>query len=293
MGGMPFLIQDNAKLFEVLQKHFPNYKKTKLKQMLKYGSVTVNGTVTTAFHHALKPGDHVGILDKQSARREALKTQLSFPIVYEDNWLVVIDKPEGFLTMGTDRDKQHTVYYELTDYVRNQSPEGHGRIFIVHRLDRDASGLLVFAKRETVKRALQEHWSEAVKKYYAVTEGTPEKRSGVLESYLAEDKFRRVYSVSKGATGAKQASTRYEVLRANARFALLRVTLLTGRKNQIRVHLSDSGHPIAGDEKYGGHPSPAGRLGLHAYFLSFSHPETKEVKTFKTEIPEFISKLVP
>jgi RluA family pseudouridine synthase len=288
----PDIVDKETRLFDHLVASFPQFKKTKLKQILKYGSVTVNGKVITGYHHTLHPGDRVELLDREAARREDLKARLSFPIVYEDDWILVVDKPAGLLTMGTEKDKVNTAYFELTEYVRSQSKEGRGRIFIVHRLDRESSGLLVFAKRAAAKEALQNNWEKAVKKYYAVVEGVPEKRSGEIKSYLVEDKFRRVYSSDKPSREGKRAVTRYEVLRDNGRYALLEVTLLTGRKNQIRVHLSDLGHPIAGDDKYGSRSPDAGRLGLHAHFLSFPHPETDKTMTFKSELPAALAKLV-
>lgn len=288
----PQPVDKEIRLFDHLLARFPQYKKTKLKQILKYGSVMVNGKVITGYHHTLHPGDRIEILDRQAAVRENLKTRLSFPIVYEDDWIIVVDKPAGLLTMGTEKDKVNTAYFELTEYVRSQSKEGRGRIFIVHRLDRESSGLLVFAKRAESKETLQKNWEKTVKKYYAAVEGVPKNRSSEIKSYLMEDKFRRVFSSDKPSLGAKHAVTRYQVLRDNGRYALLEVTLLTGRKNQIRVHLSDLGHPIAGDDKYGSPSDTAGRLCLHAYFLSFRHPETDELKTFKSELPEALEKLV-
>ncbi len=188
--------------------------------------------------------------------------------------------------MGTEDDKINTAYYALTEYVRAQSVTGRGRVFIVHRLDRDTSGLCVFAKKEEIKIKLQEEWKTAVKKYYAVVEGIPEKSSDTIQSYLVEDKFRRVYSTGEGSRDAKHSSTFYRVIQKTAPgFALLDVTLITGRKNQIRVHLADIGHAVVGDEKYGATQNPLGRLGLHAYYLSFKHPATGEIKTFTTGIP--------
>ena len=288
----PQIVEKEIPLFEYMRERFPDYKKTKLKQILKYGSVTVNGKVTTGYHYALKTGDRVDFLDQQSAFREGLKSLLPFPIVYEDDWLLVVDKPAGLLTMGTERDKIHTVYYKLTDYIRSQSKEHRGRVFIVHRLDRDASGLLIFAKKEPAKRMLQADWASVVKKYYAVVQGTPKKSSETLESYLMEDKFRRVYSTHERSRDAKHAETRYEVLRSQGPYALLDVTLVTGRKNQIRVQLSDFGHPIVGDDKYGGDPSTDGRLFLHAYSLSFRHPETNQIHSFESALPASFKKLV-
>lgn len=284
MAPMPIVQEKNA-LLDYLISRFPQYKKTKLKQLLKYGSVTVNSVITKAFDHALSPGDRVDFLDRRSSVRAQLKSKLNFPVIYEDEWLIVVDKPEGLLTMATEQEKIRTLYHEVTAYVRSQDKEGKTRVFIVHRLDREASGLVVFAKKENIKRALQDHWKDSVKKYYAVVEGIPKQRSGLIESYLLEDKFRRVYSTDKRSRDAKHAATRYRVLRSKNHHSLLDITLLTGRKNQIRVHLSENGHPILGDDKYG-HPSPGQRLFLHAYFLSFSHPQTGEPMTFQTEPPK-------
>ncbi len=265
-------------LLEYLLKRFPDYKKTKLKQLLKHGSIAVNGRATTAYDRPIHPEDRVELLDRKSSH-------LPFTIVYEDAWLVVVDKPAGLLTIGTDTDKINTLYYALTDYVRGRSKRGRCRVFIVHRLDRESSGLLVFAKEESVKRALQDHWAEVTKKYYAVVEGTPKKSRDTLESFLVEDKFRRIYSAPRLSGEGKRALMRYEIVKSNARYSLLDVALITGRKNQIRVQLSDLGHPIVGDQKYGSHADPAGRLALHAYFLSFRHPETQTLQTFETPLP--------
>lgn len=269
-------------LLDHLTQNFKAYNKTKLKQFLKHGSIAVNGQVRTAFNFKVQTGDKIEILSRKKAVVRKTRAHLPFTIIYEDDSLVVIDKPEGLLTMGTDKDKFNTAYFVLTDYVRENSDAE--RIYIVHRLDRDASGLLVFAKTEEAKLALQSNWKEVIKKYYAIVEGRPRPESGKVESYLIEDKFRRVYSVEKPRPGAQRATLEYETLKADGEYALLNVTLITGRKNQIRVQLADLGHPIVGDQKYGSTQDPLGRLGLHAYFLAFKHPATGELKTFK--IPE-------
>jgi 23S rRNA pseudouridine1911/1915/1917 synthase len=181
----------------------------------------------------------------------------------------------------------------LNEYERSKTKDRSGRVYIVHRLDRDASGLIVFAKSDATKRALQGHWTLATKKYYAITEGTPEERSGTIENYLREDTFKRVYSVSKNHPEAQRAVTHYRVLRENGGYALLEVTLETGRKNQIRVHLSGIGCPIMGDEKYGARSDPFRRLALHACFLSFPHPSTGGLKTFKSALPGPFKKIFP
>ena len=276
-------------LFKTLKDH----KRTKIKQILKFGSVHVNGREVTWYKHPLKPGDKVEILSKDRASAERSKTGLGLPILYEDSDLLVVEKPEGLLTMATEREKELTLYFMLTEYVRAKSKDESDRIFIVHRLDRDASGLVVFAKSDAIKRHLQDHWELAIKKYYAITEGTPAKKSGVIKSDLKEDGFRRVYSVSRPDPEAKPSVTHYRVLQENGGYALVEVTLETGRKNQIRVHLSDIGCPIMGDEKYGAKSDPLRRLALHAFFLSFPHPATGELKTFQTPLPRPFQKIFP
>lgn len=288
----PHIVTGESPLLAYLFGHFKEIKKTKLKQLLKYGSVTVNGRVATSHKHPLKAGDRVDFLTKRSVLQENLRHKLSFPIVYEDEWILVVDKPSGLLSMGTERDKIHTVYHELTAYVRAKSPDGRGRVFIVHRLDRDASGLAVFAKQAAAKLALQSNWKKAVKKYYAIVEGVPQEPSGTIESHLTEDNFRRVYSLSKPGRDSKPAVTQYRIVKSTGRYTLLEAILVTGRKNQIRVHLSDLGYPIAGDAKYGAQSDPAGRLALHAFFLSFKHPITEENKTFESPLPAPLAKLV-
>ena len=284
-------VTENGALLSYLLKAFPQNKRTTTKQLLKHGAVTVNGKIVTQHDHPLKAGDEILFRPKpkEIIKRPVLKTP--FPIVYEDESLIVIDKPEGLLSIATEQIKTHTVYYELTDYVRSTGPTGKNRIFVVHRLDRDASGLLLFAKNEEVKFFLQKNWDKAVKKYYAIIEGTPRAKSDTIESHLTEDKFRRVYS-AKESRFSKHAITQYRVLKSSEKYSLLEVTLLTGRKNQIRVHLSELGHPIIGDEKYGSVSDPAGRLGLHAFWLSFAHPVTNEEMKFELALPEKLKKIV-
>ncbi len=285
-------VSKHTALLTCLFEQLAPLKKTKIKQILKYGSVRVNGHVVTLHRHELNPGDTLEILSQNDAKFEQYKKQLDFKIIDEDRDVIVVEKPSGLLTMGTELEKEKTLYFMLTEYVRAKEKDGRARISIVHRLDRDASGLVVFAKNEAAKQTLQENWDQAVKKYYAVTEGTPEKSAGILESYLCEDDFKRVFSTSKNAPGAKQAITHYKVLRTGKSYALSEVILETGRKNQIRVHLADLGNPIAGDAKYGAKTTPLNRLALHAFYLSFIHPVTKDLKTYESKLPDSFKKLV-
>ena len=288
-----FSVQEKTFLQDFLFIVLKDLKKTKIKQILKFGSVHVNGREVTWYKHPLKPGDKVEILGKERASVERSKTELGLKIVFEDNDILVVEKPAGLLTMGTEREKETTLYFMLNEYERSKTKNRSGRVYIVHRLDRDASGLIVFSKSDVLKRALQGHWELATKKYYAITEGTPKEKEGTIENYLREDAFKRVYSVSKSHPEAQHAITHYRVLQENGGYALLEVTLETGRKNQIRVHLSGLGCPIMGDEKYGAQSDPFRRLALHACFLSFPHPATGEPKTFKSALPAPFKKIFP
>ncbi len=288
-----FSVLEKSLLQDFLFTALKDLKKTKIKQILKFGSVHVNGREVTWYQHPLKPGDKVEILGKERASAERSKTELGLKIIYEDSELLVVEKPAGLLTMGTEREKEATLYFMLNEYERSKTKDESGRVFIVHRLDRDASGLIVFAKSDALKRALQGHWELATKKYFAITEGTPKEKTGTIENYLREDAFKRVYTVSPNHPEAQHAVTHYRVLRENGGYALLEVTLETGRKNQIRVHCSGIGCPIMGDEKYGAKSDPFRRLALHACFLSFPHPGTGALKTFQSPLPTPFKKIFP
>jgi RluA family pseudouridine synthase len=212
-------------------------------------------------------------------------------IIHEDEDILVVDKPPGLLTMGTDKEKSRTAYFILTDYVRKGCFKSRKRIFIVHRLDRDTSGILVFAKSEKAKLLLQSQWEETKKKYLAVVHGKCEKISETVTTYLAENRAHNVYSTSDPTKG-KLASTAYKVLKETKDLALLEVDLLTGRKHQIRVHLADIGHPVVGDQKYGRRNDASTRLALHARSISFRHPFTGEERTFQTQVPRYFNELV-
>jgi tRNA pseudouridine32 synthase/23S rRNA pseudouridine746 synthase/23S rRNA pseudouridine1911/1915/1917 synthase len=211
-------------------------------------------------------------------------------ILYEDRDVLVADKPAGLLTVSTDAEKSRTAYFALTDYVRKGAPRSRNRIFIVHRLDRETSGVLVFAKNEEAKFSLQRRWDETEKRYLAIVHGRCEPRSETITTYLAENAAHRVYSTPDSRKG-RLSHTRYTVLKTTKDFALLEVELLTGRKHQIRVHLADRGHPVVGDKRYGGSTGYR-RLALHAHTLSFPHPFTGEERTFVAPPPPYFRELV-
>ncbi|SHE39303.1 tRNA pseudouridine32 synthase / 23S rRNA pseudouridine746 synthase/23S rRNA pseudouridine1911/1915/1917 synthase [Mariniphaga anaerophila] len=212
-------------------------------------------------------------------------------ILYEDKDIIVVDKAAGLLTMGTGREKENTAYFMLNDYVRKGNPRSRERIFIVHRLDRDTSGLLVFAKNEKAKRYLQDNWANFNKKYFAVVHGILQEKNGTITSYLAENSSFRMYSVTNPEMG-KLSKTGYKVLKESEKYSLLEITLFTGRKNQIRVHFSEIGHPVVGDKIYGEKDKSAKRLALHSASLKILHPYTHKEMIFKAEIPSYIKTLV-
>jgi tRNA pseudouridine32 synthase/23S rRNA pseudouridine746 synthase/23S rRNA pseudouridine1911/1915/1917 synthase len=229
------------------------------------------------------------MLKKKHSTRKHLPRGLE--ILYEDSDILVVDKPAGLLTMGSQTNKFRTAYYILTDYVRKGYSKSRNRIFIVHRLDQLTSGVLIFAKSEEAKLRLQAQWKDTEKKYVAVVHGQFAQKEGVISSYLAENKAFVVYSTTDTAKG-KLAHTAYKVLKESRRFSLLEITLLTGRKNQIRVHMADKGHPVAGDCKYGKTRDRYRRLALHAKSISFKHPITGKQMTFETRLPSYFNKLM-
>lgn len=266
------------------------YSKTKVKQLLKHRAIAVNRKVVTGHDHLLAAGDLLSLDSKPEPGRDLLDTY-DIEVLHEDDAVMVINKPSGLLTIATESEKRETAYYLLNAYFKERSPSRPDRIFIVHRLDRETSGLIVFAKNEAVKKKLQDEWEKAEKKYYAVVEGVPKKREGKIESYLNETKAFKVYSDAM-SDQTKHAATRYKVIKADKAHALLELILDTGRKHQIRVHLSDLGCPVVGDRKYGAVANPIRRIALHAYSLSFIHPETKKKMQFTTPIPPAFGSLV-
>jgi len=205
-------------------------------------------------------------------------------ILHEDNDILVIDKPSGLLTMGTDTEKIRTAFFALTNYVRKGVAKSTKRIFIVHRLDKETSGILIFAKNEKAKLILQSRWQETEKKYLAIVHGQCEKPQDTISTYLVENKAHNVYSTLDSTRG-RLAQTGYTVLKEIKSFSLLKLTLLTGRKHQIRVHLAGIGHPVVGDKKYGLKNDAWKYLALHAFSISFNHPFNGKELMFQSDPP--------
>lgn len=261
-------------LFDLLKEQ----SRSSVKALLGHGQILVNQNVTTQFDTPLKPGDVVTISYERG--KVAFNNQL-LNIVYEDDFVIVINKKEGLLSVSTAKVRERTAYHILSDYLKKSDPRN--KIFVLHRLDRETSGLMMFAKTRAVQEKMQANWNEMIteRTYVAVVEGRPEKDSDLLTTNLQENAEARVYVV---AEGGKEAVTRYQVLRSNDKYTLLELNLETGRKNQIRAQMEYIGHPIAGDYKYGAETDPTGRLMLHAQRLYFIHPETGEEMRFDTRI---------
>ena len=279
----PILTVDRADtLLPFLLSHQKGKSRNNIKALLTRGQVLVDGQAVTRHDHPLVPGQTV------SLRPRLQGGDLPFPLLYEDADLLAIDKPAGLLSTAHEREQERTAFRAVSDWLRDR---GEGRAFLVHRLDRDTSGVLLFAKSEAVQQRFQNEWNTLIRRrgYRAVVEGAPPEPAGTIRTQLRENRIHRVYSVR---SGGKTAVTHYQVERLGADYALLAVAIDTGRKNQIRVHFSELGCPVAGDKVYGAATDPLGRLCLHAHELSFAHPVTGAELLLRSETPRGFSRLV-
>ncbi len=275
-------VSEPMELMDFLLAKMGGMKRNSVKALLSHRQVSVNAEVTTQYNTLLKPGDVVTVSSERG------NTELMHPkvrVIFEDPYLIVIEKKENLLTVRTDNGNELTAYSILKKHVLKASK--FNRIYTVHRLDRETSGVLVFAKDRSVQLALQENWHTDVKKriYVAVVEGRMERQEDTIVSWLTEnEKSLKVHS-SPVDNGGQQAVTHYRVIKSNDDYSLLEIELATGRKNQIRVHMQSIGHPVIGDKRYGAKTNPIGRLALHARILEFTHPVTKKPVHFETPVP--------
>lgn len=274
------IIKEEEELLKYLLKKFKNLSRNSIKNMLTNKQIVVNGKVVTIYNYVLKIGDKISFCGK--------KDKMGLKIIYEDDLFLVIDKPYNLLTVATDKEKEKTAYVEVSKYVKQNNSKN--KIFVLHRLDKDTSGVLVFCKDEKVKNDLQLKWNESVfkRKYIAVVEGVLKNKEGVIKSFLKEGKNRCVYSTKE--RDGKLAITEYKVLKDNGKYSLIDVNIMTGRKNQIRVHFKDLNHLIIGDTKYGSMSDPIKRLCLHASEIEFVY--NNKSYCFKSDIPGDFKKLI-
>ncbi len=284
------IVEHPAELLAFLIASRPEVKRTRIRQWLKYGSIHVNGRSITRSSYPLQTGDVVSIQAKGTVQAARLLPS-GIKVLFEDASLIVIEKPENLLSVASAKERSKTAYAFLTDYTRRGGRQGSERVWIVHRLDRQTSGLMVFAKTEAAKLALQAHWGTTHKRYLAVVEGSPPADHGVLSSHLDESNPIKVYSAPPSER-TRHAVTHYRVVKRIAPRALIELTPKTGRRNQLRVHLADAGCPIIGDRKYEARTNPARRLGLHATSLQFTHPLSRAVLRFESPLPTDLARLV-
>ncbi|GAB2563169.1 RluA family pseudouridine synthase [Spirosoma aerophilum] len=281
-------VSEPIELMAFLLAQLPHKNRNNIKSLLSNKQILIDGKVYTQFNHPLKAGQIVTVAGNRAPETSQYR---GLTILYEDQSLIVINKQAGLLSMATNKERDRTAYGILSDYVKKENPKN--KIFIIHRLDRETSGVMMFARSEQVQRPMQESWNATTKErtYVALVEGVPTSEKGRITSYLRESKALIVYSSQNPDTG-QLSITNYTILKANNGYALLELELETGRKNQIRVHMQDIGHPIAGDTKYGATTDPIGRLGLHAETLAFEHPITGQPMRFSAPVPKLFTSLL-
>jgi 23S rRNA pseudouridine1911/1915/1917 synthase len=266
-------------LMEFLKEQYTGSPRTRIKKLLQSGTIRINDKPVTLHSYKLNPGDIVEI-NKQGGN--AAKAGFPFPVLFEDEDVIVVDKPAGKPTSSTDGSVN--IQEIISEFLKRQS-KGKYRAFVVHRLDKEVSGVLLFAKTRDAMEAIKDKWQETEKHYYALVEGIPKKSEDTIKSWLIEDKSQKVHSTHE-SPDAKFSITNYRTIKQVDKNTLIDVKTDTGRKNQIRVHLSDIGCPIVGDRKYGASDEFKRRVRLHAYSLSFPHPSAGKMITVKSPMPE-------
>ncbi len=273
-------VTEPDELMAFLMKKMDGVSRTRVKALLSNRVVLVDNVIMTQFNHPLKPGMKVQI------SREKNKHEFRHPmlkIVYEDAYLIVVEKKEGLLSVATDHQKERTAQHILSEYVKRT--HRNNRVFVVHRLDRETSGLMMYAKDEKTQHTLRDNWHDIVvdRRYVSIVMGDMERDQGQIRTWLTD---RKLYvSSSNYDDGGKLSITHYKTIKRANGFSMMELDLETGRKNQIRVHMSELGHPVVGDQRYGCEIDPLGRLALHAFKLCFYHPVTGELMEFETPYP--------
>ena len=280
---MKIVAETDGELLDYLYNHLDMPKK-RIKQYLTHGSIFVNNNKTTQYNYKIIKGMNIVINTENKNKKE-----LPFEIIFEDNHIIVFNKQSGLLTIATDKEKEKTLYHIVREYLVNKDKTS--KVFIVHRLDKDTSGIVILAKDEKTKNKLQENWNDYVKlrEYVAIIHGTLEKKEDNIIQYLKETKTSLVY-VSKDKNG-KEAKTNYKVIKENDKYSMVSIKIETGRKNQIRVAFSSIKHPILGDKKYG-IKDKKNRLYLHANRLKIYYPEIKKDILFETPTPNEFKKIM-
>jgi 23S rRNA pseudouridine1911/1915/1917 synthase len=283
-----FRVTQPMKLMDFLRASLKDVSRNNIKTILKHKQVAVDGAPITQFDFLLSPGDLVMVTKQRVPERK-----IAIPkILFQDDDFLVIDKPSGLLTIASDKERNETAFRMMTEYVQQFNPRA--RLYIVHRIDRDTSGILMFCKKEDLRNIMQDQWNEIVSRrgYYAIVDGVPKEPSKTIHTWLLQTTTQLMYSRFEPDDEGQEAITHYQVKKALKDHAFLDVQIDTGRKNQIRVHLKEIGHPVIGDDKYHALTNPIKRLGLHAYALEFQHPISKKKFKFYAELPTLMKQFV-
>lgn len=287
---LKYTVKEGTILMDFLLLSLTGKSRNNIKSLLSRKQILVNDVPVSQFDFKLYAKDEVKVTPFTNRRVVVLKGE-KLSIIHEDDELIVINKTSGLISVASEKESEKTAFRLVSEHVQHN--DANARVFVVHRLDEDTSGVLIFAKNPILKEALQKDWNTIVKKrgYYAIVEGKLEEEQGTVKSFLHKTKTNMMYSGHKSKDG-QYAETEYKVVKSNDKYTLVDVNIKTGRKNQIRVHMNDLGHPVVGDKKYGVKNSEAMRLMLHAYELQFIHPLTKKLVKFKANTPKSFEELM-
>jgi 23S rRNA pseudouridine1911/1915/1917 synthase len=283
-----YQVVQSGELMTFLIQTFPEKSRTTIKSLLAHRQVKVNDVIITKYNHTLRVGDTVSVIKGKGPvefKSEDIK------ILFEDDYIIVIEKEAGLLSIATSNERERTAYSILRQHIKDENPKN--QIFIIHRLDKETSGIMLFAKDIKIQETLQKNWHSAVleRSYIAIVEGVVAKKEDTITSWLKESSAMKMHSSDKPDDG-QIAVTKYKVIKQDKQFSMLKVILDTGRKNQIRVHMKEMGHPVVGDKKYGAKTNPIQRMGLHANLLVFKHPVTEAELRFESPIPRKFKRLL-
>ena len=273
-----FHVTKKSYLLNFLFDNLKNISKHKVKSLLKHKQILINNEIVTQFNYQLYQNDEIKIIKTLFKNNK----KMIFDIIYEDDDFIVINKPNGLLSVQTDKKEKNTAFNLVKKYLFSKNIHKH--LYIVHRLDKDTSGILIFTKKIKLKKILQDHWNNLVKKrfYYAIVKGVIKEKEKKLTNFLKKNKM-NIMQITKN--DGKKAITHFKVIKRNDKYTLLNIDIKTGKQNQIRLQLSNIKHCILGDYKYGSNCNPLKRLALHAYLLEFIHPFTNKKMIFKLPMP--------
>ena len=269
---------------------FKDLSRSTVQRLIEEENIKVNNK-KTKHSYKVKLDDEIEISIPEPKETKLIAQNIPIEVIYEDKDIIVVDKPSGILTISTEKEKNLTIYHLVMNYLKSKNK--NNKVFIIHRLDKDTSGILIFAKSEKIKNLFQNKWNDIIKerRYYAIVLNKLKDKQGVIKSYLKENKNHIVYSTNDKVNG-KLAITEYKVIKEIEKYALLDINIKTGRKNQIRVHLSDLSSPIIGDKKYGCENKLIKRLALHAYKLKLIDPRNGKIIQFTSDLPLEMKKIV-